>query len=252
AIAKRKAGIKLPMKPTMTKGRHYRLLVIVGFIGSFIPAFLFAIAQTQIRSSMAGMLNALTPFFVMIIGAWFFKLRVKLGTGLGILLGFAGALLLLFTNATDGFGTLNAYALLVVLATILYGTNLNLIKYYLADLNAVTITSLSLVIVLPPAAVYLLGFTDFIEKLTTHPDGLLATGYITILGVMSTSLALILFNKLVQMTTPVFTSSVTYLIPVVAIVWGLFDGESLLMIHFIGMAVIISGVYLINYFKNTP
>ena len=123
--------------------------------------------------------------------------------------------------------------------------NLNFVKYKITELRALTITSVSILLISPLALVYLLGFTDFTTKVS-QPDALPALGYIVLLGVMSTSVATILFNLLVKISNPLFTSSVTYIIPIVAVGWGLLDGEQLLLGHFIGMVAIIGGVYLAN------
>jgi drug/metabolite transporter (DMT)-like permease len=123
---------------------------------------------------------------------------------------------------------------------------LNFVKYKITELRALTITSVSILLISPLALIYLLGFTEFTTKVTSHPDALPALGYIVLLGVMSTSVATILFNLLVKISNPLFTSSVTYIIPIVAVGWGLLDGEQLLLGHFIGMVAIIGGVYLAN------
>ena len=148
--------------------------------------------------------------------------------------------------AHGNFEKINYYALYVIVATILYGINLNIIKHFMGHLKATVITSVSVLLVGPFALIYLLFFTDFFTKMNAVPDFWLATFYIVLLGVMSTAIALVMFNKLVQLTTPIFTSSVTYMIPVVAIGWGVFDGEALFLTHYIGIAIILGGIYLVN------
>lgn len=225
---------------------QWKLLLFVGLVGSFIPAFLFATAQTQIESSIAGILNALTPLFVMLIGAIFFAQKITKMVALGLAIGFLGTLFLLMAGSGADITQLNLYALFIVVATICYGANVNLIKFKIHDINAISITAISLLIVTPVAAAYLFGATNFIQKMQQHDGAPIAFGYVVLLGVMGTALALILFNQLVKLTTPIFTSSVTYLIPIVAVIWGLFDNEVLLPGHFIGMLGIILGVYLAN------
>jgi hypothetical protein len=127
-----------------------------------------------------------------------------------------------------------------------YASNLNFVKFSILDLPALTITSGSLLLIGPLAAIYLFAFTRFVEKLTTHEGAWTAFGYVALLGLMSTAVATILFNKLVKITSPLFTSSVTYLIPIVGVMWGVLDGEQLQAGHFIGMVAIIGGVYLAN------
>ncbi len=226
--------------------KHWLLLLSVGLVGSFIPAFLFAKAQTNLPSSVAGILNALTPLFTMIIGALFFTQKISVRTTIGLIMGFLGSAVLIVGGSGGDLSQLNYYAFLVVLATIFYGINLNLIKYKISDLTAKTITSISLFIVGPPSAIYLFGLSDFVDKTQNVPGAWFSLGSLVLLGVMGTAIALILFNYLVKITTPIFTSSVTYIIPVVAVFWGIFDGERLQLEHYIGMIFIIIGVYLAN------
>ena len=226
--------------------RQLLFLLSVGFLGSFFPAFLFAKAETRIDSSMAGVLNALTPMFVVIVGALFYNQKFPLRTGLGLFIGFGGTLLLMTTGASGMFSGISYYALFIVLATVLYGFNVNIIKYNLYGLKAVNLTALSMFLVLPVAAGYLFGSTDFVLKMEQQEGAWLSLFYVDILRIFGTPDAITLFNKLVQMTSPVFTSSVTYLIPIVAVLWGLFDGERLQFGHYLGMATILLGVYITN------
>lgn len=224
----------------------YGKLFLSGLMGIFFPSFLFATAQTRMDSSVAGMLNTLTPIFTLMIGAIIFKQKFKDLAVIGILLGFIGAIVLMFARSGGELGAINVFALLIVVACIFYACNLNFIKYKITDLNALTITSVSVMLISPLAIVYLLGFTEFTAKLGTLDGAWKACGFIVLLGVMSTAIATFLFNKLVKISTPIFASSVTYLMPIVAVAWGLLDGESLGLGHFIGMAAVITGVYLAN------
>lgn len=228
------------------KRNHLVLLFIIGLMGSLLPAFFFAIAQTKINSSLTGVLNALTPLFVLLMGIFFFRQKYVPGKLTGMVIGFAGTVALILSGSSGQFSDFNYYALFVVLATIFYGVNLNVIKYYLADLKALTITSVSLLFVGPLATMVLFGFTPFLDTMAYTEGAWLAFGYIVTLGVVGTALALIIFNNLVQMTTPVFTSSVTYIIPIIAVIWGVVDGESLYLVHYVSMAAILLGVYLVN------
>lgn len=225
--------------------RYYFLIFISGFIGSLIPAFLFAIAQTRLDSAVTGMINSLTPVFVILIGFIFYRQKITGIMIVGLLLAFAGTTLLMFYGS-DEEHKINYFALFVVAATILYGVNVNILKFNLSDMNAIAISSISLVFVGPLAALQLFAFTDFTERMAAGGPAYLAVGYLSVLGVVGTSLALMLFNKLIKITTPLFSSSVTYLIPIVAVFWGLIDGENLLLIHYLSMLVIIVGVFLAN------
>jgi len=230
------------------KKAHVWSLISVGFAGSLLPAFLFSIAQTKLDSSSAGVLNALTPLWVIILGVSLFHQKVKGQTLVGMALGFIGSalLVLLGSNTING---MNYYGLLVLGATICYGFNLNLIKYKLQDLDAVTITSVSLIIVGPMAFGILFFFTDFTNTFSLENAIFLSFSGIVFLGVMGTAVALIIFNNLVQITTPIFTSSVTYFIPIVAIIWGVLDGETITGFQAMGMGLILLGVFIANKSK---
>lgn len=221
-------------------------LVSVGLLGSFVPALLFGIAQTKLESSLTGVLNALTPIFTILIGFLIYKQRQSGKVFIGILVGFVGTGILISAGEGSSFSSVNSYAFLVVLATICYALNLNLIKYQLGHLHALTVTSVSLLMVGPFAGIYLFGFTDFVPKLMEVEGASLATFYICLLGVLGTAIALTIFNKILQITDALFASSVTYVIPIVAVVWGVIDGEQLYLMHYIGMISIGLGVYIAN------
>ena len=219
-------------------------LLSAGLMGSLIPAFLFAIAQTRLPSAITGIMNSLTPFFTIIISVLFFAAKPAKRVYVGIAMGFIGTLFLIL-GRTSGNLSINYYALFVVAASLLYGINANIIKHYLNELKSITVASLSLVIVGPVAFIYLLFFTPFMGHIQS-PEVLLATGYILILGVFGTALALVLFNKMVQLTGALFAASVTYLIPLVAVSWGVLDGENISLIQVLSMVVIIVGVFIAN------
>ncbi|MFC5627188.1 DMT family transporter [Algoriphagus winogradskyi] len=224
-------------------------LIIVGLVGSFIPAFLFAKAQTQLSSSLTGVLNALTPLAVVVIGALFFNSKITRRNGIGLAIAFIGVFILVTVKEGSGFGAftdINSYAFFVLLACVCYGFNLNIIKYKFVKLKPIEITAISLLMVLPMALVYLMAGTQFSYKVVNMNGAILALGYVTLLGVMGTAIALIIFNVMVKTATPVFAASVTYIIPIVAIFWGVLDGEVLLLGHYIGIVAVIIGVWFGN------
>lgn len=225
---------------------QYLKLLASGLMGIFFPAFLFAIAQTRLESSVTGIMNSLTPICTLLVGVFFYSQQFRKQSIIGIVLGLFGTVVLVLANTGGQIGGVNLFALYVILACVLYATNLNFIKYKITELKALTITSVSLMLIGPLAVIYLLGFTSFVDKMTNNDGAWTAFGFVILLGFMSTSLATILFNKLVKISSPLYTSSVTYLIPVVAVLWGLFDGEKLYPGHFVGMVTIIGGVYLAN------
>jgi drug/metabolite transporter (DMT)-like permease len=226
--------------------KQWIFLFTSGFLGSLIPAFLFPLAQTRIDSSVTGVLNALTPFFTILIGAILVGARFNNRIKLGIFIGFLGSILLVTAGSGYDFTKINYYALLIVLATVLYGFNVNILKYFLGDIRPVHITSFSMMLIGPFSLVYLLFYADVMQTLRSDMHNLIPLGYIIFLGVIGTAISLIIFNKLVKITNIVFSSSVTYLIPVVAVIWGLIDNEVLLFQHYIGMVFIILGVLLAN------
>lgn len=224
--------------------------VSVGLLGSLVPSFLFAVAQTQLASSITGVLNALVPIFTIIIALFILKQKQESKVFVGVFVGFIGTAILISAGNGGDLSGFNAYALLVVLATICYASNLTLIKQKLNSVHAITVTSISLLFVLPVAAIYLFGFTDFWPKLMNVEGVGMATFYICLLGVLGTAIALIIFNKILQMTNPLFSSSVTYIIPIVAVIWGVIDGEQLYLLHYLGMIAVGVGVYIANTNKT--
>ena len=224
--------------------KNVTTLILVGFMGSLLPAFFFALAQTKLTSALTGIMNALTPFFTIIISVLFFSEKPDKRVYFGVMLGFLGTLFLISTRENGQF-TFNYYAFFVVAATVLYGINANLIKHYLSLLKSLSIASLSLIMVGPFAIVYLLFLTPFLDHIH-EPEVLIASGYIVILGVFGTALALVLFNKIVQLTNAVFSTSVTYLIPIISVFWGFIDGEKLSLLQLVSMLTIMLGIFISN------
>jgi drug/metabolite transporter (DMT)-like permease len=224
------------------KGRWLYFLA-TGLLGSLLPAFLFSLAGAHLDSAIAGALNSTTPLFTLIVGVMFFNQTVTKRQTLGIILGFIGALALIFAKSS-GQLSINGYAFFVVLATVMYGFNLNIVKKYLNDVPALLTTTCLLACTGPIASTVLFS-GDFIER-CYQPEAFWPLTFSIILGVVGTGIATVIFNKMLQLTTPVFSSSVTYFIPIVALLWGIADGEQLLLQHFVGMAIILIGVYLVN------
>ena len=221
-------------------------LFIVGGVGSFIPALLFAWAQTRLDSAIAGVVNSFVPIFVILIGYVFFKKGITRLSAVGIFLGFFGCVFVMLGGANFDLRGVNYYALLILAATVMYAANVNIIKYFLPDIKALHITSASFVLISPFCIGYLFLATDFLDKASSHPQFWQGMAYVATLGAVGTAFAMFVFNSLVKMASPVFASSCTYLIPIVSIAWGLIDGEILNIYQYIGMAVILSGVWLAN------
>lgn len=242
-------GILFPLvwdKARQLSRREWQVVLTVGFIGNAIPAFLFPLAETQINSATAGILNALSPLFVLVLGLAFFGARFSGRQTLGVLIGFAGALVLVLGGAGPiSLGGRVGYTLLVVLATAGYGLSTNLMKRYLNHTPALLASGFALLGASLPYLVYLVFFSG-VGKVMQTPGAWTGLGYIAILGAVGTASALIAFYRLVQLTDPIFSSSVTYLIPLVALGWGMLDGERLEPLQYLGMGVILVGVYLAN------
>ena len=225
---------------------HPLKLFVSGMMGVFIPAFLFTTAQRHIDSSVAGILNTLSPLWTMIVGALFFNMIFKRAAIFGVLIGLVGTVILMLSHAGGQITGFNLYGLLIVVACMFYGLNLNFIKFNIPEVRSLTLTSISITLVAPFAAIYLFGFTQFTEKINTVPGAWTAFGFIALLAMMSTVIAGFIFNKLVKITTPLFASTVTYILPIVSVGWGFLDGEQLYVSHFLGMTAIVGGVYLAN------
>jgi drug/metabolite transporter (DMT)-like permease len=222
------------------------LITLVGLLGNGLPAILFANAQTKLSSSTAGVLNSLTPLFTLIIAVAFFKQHFSSTKITGIVIGMIGAIVLIVFKANGSIETNYQYGSYIFLATLCYAWSVNLIKNYLHELPAIAISSMALVFIGPAYGYYLFAHTDFIYT-TMHDAGAgQALGFILLLALFGTAISLVLFNKLVQITTPVYAASVTYLIPIVALFWGFIDGEPISYIQLIGLVGILLGVYLAN------
>lgn len=220
----------------------WKYIALTSLFGTFIPAYLFAIAQTEIDSSVSSILNSLTPLNTLILGAVFFGLHFKRTQIIGIVIGLAGSALLILNGAMHHPEQNYWYAILVLIASICYALNVNLIKKYLHDLSPLSITTGNFLVLSVPALAVLFasGFFDVVQQGQVQQSVL----YIIVLGVVGTGIANILFFKLIQMSTPVFATSVTYLIPVVAFCWGLLDQEMLTPVQFLGAFIVLIGVYL--------
>lgn len=228
------------------KSNQWWRICIAGLLGSGIPAYLFPLAQTQISSSLTGMLNSLVPLFTVVIGLLFFRLGFRWMKIMGVVLGLIGALGLIFSSGSMNVSEGNlAYAALVVLATVMYATNINFIKTFLTEVGAINITSFGFLFTGPFAAAHLFN-TDFLEILTTDDSAALNLFYIALLAIFGTAIAVILFNMLIKKVSAVFSSSVTYIIPVFAIFWGLLDGENIQTLQFVCIGIILTGIYIVN------
>ena len=228
------------------KKSEWKWVIISGFLGSFIPAFLFAIAETEIDSAITSILNSLVPLNAILLGFAIFKIGFTRRQFLGVIIGFIGTSILILQGADLNPDQNYLYAGFVIISTVMYALNVNIIKKHLQNVKPLSIATGNYVAIIIPAIVILL-FTDFFSESTfAHPDFEMSIVYVVILSFFGTALAKVLFNTLVQISTPVFASSVTYLMPVVALAWGLLDGETFGPLQIVASVIILLGVYLAN------
>jgi len=228
--------------------KQWYYIAITAFLGTFFPAFMFAFAVQKIDSSIVSILNSLTPLNTLVIGAFFFGFSFLRKQIFGVIIGLVGASILILKGAELNPDQNYMYALLIVCASVGYAFNVNILKKHLNDLNALTIVTGNFAIIFVPALV-ILWWTDFFE-LAKIQQAQTSLYYIILLSVFGTAMAKTLFNKLIQMTSPIFSSSVTYLIPFVAIFWGVLDGEKLYFGQFLAGTLIMIGVYMTNKGKS--
>jgi drug/metabolite transporter (DMT)-like permease len=224
--------------------RQWKFIAVTALFGTFIPAYLFAIAETKVSSSICSILNSLTPLNTLVLGSVLFGLNFKRNQFIGIITGLVGTALLIFMGTHKEGSENDYYAILVLIATLCYATNVNLIKKYLSDVKPLSITTGNFVVMLVPA-ILILFLTDFNTKMIV-PTTQHAMLFVLVLGILGTGVANVLFYKLIQISSPIFASSVTYLIPIVACIWGMVDNEMLNSFQLLGAFVILIGVYLAN------
>ncbi|MDG2193449.1 MAG: EamA family transporter [Polaribacter sp.] len=227
------------------KKRHWKYIAITAALGTFFPAFLFAFSIVKIDSSIASILNSFTPFNTFIFGALVFGFRFNRKQLTGILVGLIGTVILILKGAALNPTQNYWYAILILIASVGYAFNVNIVKKYLSDVSALAITTGNFLLLIIPAFL-VLAFSGFFSSFEINTTTTSALGYVVVLSVVGTGIAKVLFNKLVHISTPVFSSSVTYLIPIVAVLWGSIDGEKLSAIQLLAAGVILAGVYLVN------
>ncbi len=224
--------------------QRWRMFLAVGLLGTAIPAFLFSFAQQRVSSSVAGMLNTLTPLFTLVLGIVFFQAKVIWAKVAGVILGLAGATVLILLGQKGALSGSAAYSMLIVVATVCYGANLNIVATHFGNTNSLTLSAVSFTIVGIPGLIFLLTGTDFLHRLDTQAGALTGLGYVAILSLGGTVIASVLFFHLVKKTSAIFSSTVAYLMPVVALGWGMLDGEIMTIFHLAGILLIMAGVYL--------
>jgi len=204
---------------------QWKWIVITGLIGTFFPSFLFAYAETEVDSGVVSVLNSLVPLNTVLIGLAVFKIATSRTQVFGVILGFVGASMLIFNNMELHPDQNYLYAGLVVLATVMYASSVNIIKRYLQEVKPLAIATGNFVAIIVPA-IFVLTFSNFFTSETFLSNTIyISIGCVIILSLFGTVMAKIVFNSLIQISSPVFASSVAYLMPLVALLWGLLDGE---------------------------
>lgn len=224
------------------KQQQWKFIALTAIMGTFFPAYLFAIAQTQIDSSISAILNSLTPLGTLVLGALIFGLSFQRRQVFGVIIGLIGSALLILNGAANHPGQNYWFATLAIAGALCYAINVNLIKKYLSDLTPLSITVGNFAVLLVPAFI-VLCFSDFFE--VAHlPNVRTSMFFIGILAIVGTCVANVVYFKLIQISSPIFASSVTYMLPLVACFWGILDGESLSLIQGFGVFIVLVGVYL--------
>lgn len=229
---------------------QWKWIAISAFLGSFFPAFLFAYAETEIDSAVASILNATTPLMTLIFGVLFFKIVFTQNKAVGVIIGLIGTLGLIFSGSQVNPDQNYLYSGLVIIAAAFYALNVNIIKRYMHSIPVLALTTGNFIVLLIPSILVLMfsGFSFeevFQDKVISN-----SLFYVLILGVIGTGIAMIIFNRLIQISDPVFSTSVTYTIPLVALGWGFLDGEVFSVLQLISMFIILLGVFLVNRAKN--
>lgn len=231
-------------KVKFLKKDNILFLFSVGFLGNFIPAIMFSYGETKVFSSVASMLNSTTPIFTMIIGLIFFNLKVSFWNIIGLIIGFVGTMGLVLKEPTNILSGFNIGALAILIATFLYGINTNLVKKYAKNLDGLTISALSFLLIAPLAYIYF--FSTDLNKAFSNTSFGLSTIAIFILAFFGSFLANIMFNIFILRTNAVLAASVTYVIPVFALFWGFLDGEKISLLHIFSVLIIFIGISLVN------
>ena len=228
----------------------WKWIFATGYIGSFFPSFFFAFAQTEIDSGVAAILNSLTPLATLIIGVGFYKFIIDSKQIVGVIIGLIGSFFLIYEGSTINPDQNFLFVGFIIVASICYATSVNMLKYHLQDIPATSIALGNFLCILPPAVILLFysGFMDI--NIKESPEVQNALFYIIILSIFGSAFAKILFNKFIQIASPVFASSVTYTLPIVAIMWGFLDGETISLRQFFATAIILVGVFLANKQKS--
>ncbi len=229
----------------------WKYLLVVGFIGNAIPAFLFAKAQTHVVSSVAGILNASSTIFTLLISILFYRDKAVPLKIIGVIIGFVGVIGILYYSANQSLNINFQYGIFIIIACVFYAINTNVLKHNLEDVDSIDIASVSFFLISIPVLIYAIFFTNLFNGISIHdPVKMKGLFYLFILGIFGSGIAVITLYKLIKFANILFVSSVTYLIPVVAIMWGVIDGEKFKLIYLLWIFLIFAGIFLVNKRAN--
>ena len=221
------------------------MIIVSGLLGSFFPAYLYCMAETHIDSSAAAIFNSLTPLFSIIVGMVFFKMQAGLQKIMGALLGFMGMVLLPFSTGNAVDLSHISYSSLVIIATICYAFNVNLVSKYLKEVPPLSIAAIAFAVLLIPSLLILIA-TGFFALPVLRAGYLGSSGAAAVLGVAGTAIASVLFYRVVKLAGGIFASLVTYGIPVIAVILGVLYGEKITVAEGGCLTIILLGVYIVN------
>jgi len=225
--------------------KHLTWLILAAFTGNFIPMFLFPLAETEISSSIAGIVNSMMPIFVIIIGALFWKFQTTRTQMTGILISFTGVCLLAFGGGHDS--KFKIFPILLLLsATLCYAISTTTVKSKLMDVSSTVLSAFVFSFVLFLPSLLALISTGFVSEFTFSKENMLGLLFVSLLSIFGTGLAMMMNYRLLKVSTPLFASTVTLLMPIVAIIWGILDGEKLTVMQFIGAVIILAGLIFLR------
>lgn len=225
--------------------KHLKWLILAAFTGNFIPMFLFPIAETEISSSIAGIINSMMPIFVIIVGTLFWKFETTKRQMTGIFISFVGVCILAFGGGDDSKFKIFPI-LLLLLATLCYAISTTTVKSKLMDVSSTVLSAFVFSFVLFLPSLFALLSTGFVSTFSFSKENMIGLMFVSLLSVFGTGLAMMMNYRLLKVSTPLFASTVTLLMPIVAIIWGILDGEKLTVLQFAGASIIIAGLIFLR------
>lgn len=225
--------------------RHLKWLILAAFTGNFIPMFLFPIAEMEISSSIAGIINSMMPIFVIIVGTLFWKFETTKRQMTGIFISFTGVCMLAFGGGDDA--KFKIFPILLLLsATLCYAISTTTVKSKLMEVSSTVLSAFVFSFILFLPSLVALVSTGFVSNFTFSKENIIGLMFVSLLSVFGTGLAMMMNYRLLKVSTPLFASTVTLLMPIVAIIWGILDGEKLTILQFVGASVIIAGLIFLR------